>query len=280
MSVEKFGKIFSGSMGHFWPLDDNGKPINKDSVSGYIQAGKIGLVELKLSMKTPWGLIEDSYENLPDVKVIYGTTVNGPVFLFQVNDSGGTEALGGAKASVRRYRAYSVAIAALDENVKSTSITEIDVFFPGIERWAGVRVSEEKPDYFKDGRLKGFSLKVEHAPEDIANISQQRQIALSARWSIDGPVSKRRIFAPVSIICRTSSPVDLWKLLEPILRIQELVSLAYDGFVVADGGALDLEFAERPPKRPSFWNYFLMHTPAGVKVPSRWMKCQCFGLSR
>ncbi|GAA1347811.1 hypothetical protein [Saccharothrix algeriensis] len=265
--MAKFEKLFSGTMGHFWVLDENADPVHEDSISGYVKLGDRGYVEIDTLDEDPFDADVEGKLERTRPRAIYGVTVDTPVLLFQVDDAGGTEVLGGAKASVRRYRAYSAAISALGPDLKSISVKEVEIFFPGIEQWAGVQVSEENAEYFDDRRLKGFTLKVENAAEEVVGISDGREVAVSSHWSIAGPRSRRSIFAPVSIICRSESPVELWDLLQPIFRIQELISIAYDGFVVAEGGVIDFDMASKPPTRPPFWNYFLMHVPNGVRVP-------------
>ncbi len=257
-----FERVFPGVMGNFWPMEQD-LSTPEESTGGYLRLGPDGTAGLET-------LVDDPFEWDIDARstpyAFFGATTYKPAILLQVHDAGSNIVWGGAKSSVNRYRAYSAALSSI-EGLNSLKVKELEIFFSGVQRWAGVQVSEENSDIREDGRNQGFSLKVTSAPEEVAPLGDGKEIAISSYWSVKGSVAARKIFAPVSIICRSEDPVELWDLLRPILRIQDLISLAYDAFVVSDGGLVIFDCESLPPQSPPFWNHFLMHRPDGVREP-------------
>ncbi len=254
-------------MGFFWALQDAVSVEDDAAIRGYVKLGANGLVDLET-------LIEDPVESFDrfgederdDPKAMYGVTTDGDVLLFNPRLSHESVVFG-LKASVRKFQAYSLARNVDYTNLNSLKVRELEIFFPGVERWVDIKISDEKWEHHDDGRLKAFTLQVSSAPRKSVSLTDGRALGVSAYWSVVGPESRRTVYAPVTVVCRSERPVELWDLLSPILRVQDLISLAYDGFVAADGGVVDFDYAKQPPSRAQFWNHFLMFTQPRVVTP-------------
>ena len=137
----------------------------------------------------------------------------------------------GARASWKRYRGTVI------ENVdigrlRSVRLLSLRADFYGAGMWAGMSASQEQ--WATEGkRVKGFSMEVSNTDVVRANLPSSREIGISTTWRVDGPADRRVIGAPVTIECRSSKPVEVWTVLQPLLRAQDLLSLCYGGFVEA-----------------------------------------------
>lgn len=124
-----------------------------------------------------------------------------------------------------------------------------------------MRTGEEHWEHDDDGLVKGFSLALTTHESQTAALPNSRQLTLSSEWSVEGADDRRVITAPVSVTCEAKRPRPTWDLLQPLVHVQDLLNLAYQGSVLAASGAgiADLEPAQRPGiDRSAMWSSLLM----------------------
>ncbi|MFI1292024.1 hypothetical protein ACH4VM_26780 [Streptomyces sp. NPDC020792] len=269
---DKDESLLSGSLGHFWEDVRLGKSPGGKS-SGFLKRLDDGNIQLD------YFLDEDSAWRDRHVlpKCIYGATVNGHVLLLDLVHSMVTRRTHGLP-SVRTQTAGTAILGALPEHVKMDAVTSASVFFPGITQWAGLQTVSEVPQNDDEGRGKSVTLHVEAAPQQECRISQGRTISITSHWKLGGSDDDRSIFAPVALECSARRAKAFRDLLGPLVQIQDILNIAYAGFVPARGGRVRFAVGERPLVHPRVWSARIMQVPVGVATPKSMTAMPMFSL--
>ncbi|MFD5658635.1 ApeA N-terminal domain 1-containing protein [Streptomyces hirsutus] len=270
---DKDESLLGGSLGYFWEDVRSGKSSN-GKVSGFLKRLNDGNVQLDyfLDLDSAW---RDGYA-LP--KCIYGATVNGRVLLLDLIQSRVTRRTN-ELPSVRTQVAGTAILGATPEHVKRDAVTSVSVFFPGVTHWAGMQTVSEESQSDDEGRGKSVSLHVEGAPRQECRLSQGRTISIASHWKLGGDVDDRSIFAPVSLECSTRRAQAFRDLLDPLMRVQDILNIAYAGFVPARGGRVRFATNESPLVHPRVWCARIMQVPDGVTTPKSMTATPMFSLA-
>jgi hypothetical protein len=252
-----------GRLGYFWPLGDEPPRLDDDPLRGWVRRDDTTLVDvLDEAAQFP-------AEGPPNYRALAGALQGGSVLLLDVRFETSSRVLGGAQASWARYSARTV----LDDvdlvRLRSDRVRRLRANFFGVGRWAGMKSGRESWDTGTDGIVRGYSLSLSTPEVDSHVIGGGRRLTLSSAWSVGGSEEQRLISAPVSVECESARPVRSWSLLEPLLRVQDLLSLAYGGSVLAETGAgvADLRPADRPGTDASgMWSSPLMRLQTGGRA--------------
>ncbi|MFI6242462.1 hypothetical protein ACIBEF_21575 [Micromonospora sp. NPDC050795] len=189
--------------------------------------------------------------------------------LLDIVGTGRTTSFGGSSASVTRYKARTL-VAGLDvTQIINAKLRSMSAHCFGISSWFGIRaIDEDWGRHPGSARLKSFALTVDTLPEQIITLGSGRDLVITAHWRVGGTEDQRTIHAPISITCRSRLAKPLFQLRQPLLRLQDLISLAYGGHVLASAGQAvpDLKEAGSPQSTPELWDYHLMVRPPGVQA--------------
>ncbi|RCW44675.1 hypothetical protein DFQ14_104265 [Halopolyspora algeriensis] len=260
-------EVLDGNIGFFWPIDANGQRLEADDQRGYIHLKEDGRIRLETLDENPilsFARQREDRVDRPDA--LLGSTASSSVLVLNLFGSRSTVNVGGYRASVRKYSARTL-ISRVDlENLSSICATGIEGEFFEVERWAQFEPSWEALKRDESGRLRRFSIELEPIIEQDSEIDSNRSLYLSSKWKVTGPSSRRTIYSPVVVGCRSNFPVPFSDLLNPVLAVQNLLSMAYGGFVSAAAGSAFLDCRTEPRASP-FWTTPLMHTPAAVQSP-------------
>ncbi|MEU7654874.1 HEPN domain-containing protein [Micromonospora taraxaci] len=262
MTDEKVAAVLSGSIGWFWPADIKPRDINEDPERGYLRLLPTNLIELTSLDEDPFESRKSSALRRP--RLITGATENGGVLILNITGRSTKTTMGGSIASVRSYRAQSVLVGVTIDHVLSEKLTSVSAHFFGLSPWLGVSAVSEKALTTEKSRLKAFEVRVESSPEQVVKISRGREVAISAYWNTAGSRDRRTIYAPGQIQCRSVRPKTLWELREPILRIQDLMSWCFGGFIRSESGLAEPDLSEEPDATPRLWDKNLMTVPGAV----------------
>ncbi|MFI2666768.1 hypothetical protein [Micromonospora carbonacea] len=262
MTDEKVAAVLGGSIGWFWPADIKPRDISEDPERGYLRLLPTNLVELTSLDENPFEDRNSSALRRP--RLITGATENGGVLILNITGRGTKTTIGGSTASVRSYRAQSVLVGLAIDRVRSEKLTSISAHFFGLSSWLGVSAVSEKRHISERSRIKAFEVRVESPPEQVVKIGGGREVAISAYWNATGSEDRRTIFAPGQIECRSARPKTLRELREPILRIQDLMSWCFDGFIRSESGLAEPDLSEEPDAFPKLWDKHLMTVPGAV----------------
>ncbi|MEU8209995.1 hypothetical protein AB0B85_12455 [Micromonospora sp. NPDC049044] len=259
--------ILDGTIGWFWPWYEKPRRISAEPERGYIRLIAPDTVELTALDEDAFR--DDGGEHIPRPRLITGATERGGLLMLDVKGVGLKTRMGGSAASVRHYRARTLLANAPIEDIRSERLRSLSAHFFGISRWFGLTGARESVSRDQEGRLTGFTVRVESQPEASIRIPGGREVAISPYWSTRGSADRRTINAPVELECRSARPQSLWALRQPLLRIQDLISFCYEGSITAEGGLATPDLTKEAPEELRLWDAWLMVTRPGVVQAAR-----------
>ncbi|MDP9458772.1 MAG: hypothetical protein M3Q22_00505 [Actinomycetota bacterium] len=234
----KLADLMDGTVGYFWPDLDGAGELDR-ALAGHAHLGPEGqlLIDVlsPITGELPWFA---EPEKLPH-SLMAATAVTGALFL-DIRGVRHQNIFGSYRPDTRQYRCGAVVIDAPIHRLRSHGLLSVTAFFPGIGRWAGLSASEETPEMTEDGRLLSLSVKLQSSDDLSERLPGGKTLSLSTHWQVDGPIDRRVIYAPVSLTVSNARPSTWIELIKPLMAIQGLISLAFNGLVLADGGQVKL----------------------------------------
>ncbi|MFI2297177.1 hypothetical protein [Isoptericola sp. NPDC019571] len=255
--------LMDGSIGRFW-ADVGHLGSCEESMPGFVRLADDG-DHLLLDLLAPGGVPAESRFPLP--RSITATTSAGGALFLDVRGVRGASTLGGYRVATRTYRAGAVVFGVQLPDLLSDEFREVTAFFPGVGRWAGLAGSKATPTTDEQGRMTGFSLSTQAATTQSEQLGRGRTLGMSTHWEVQGPEDRQTLYAPVSFSVASERPADWSDLIQPLLSVQGLISLAYDGLVLADGGRATIDLRKPPLEGPKWWTARLMQRPRGARIP-------------
>lgn len=196
---------------------------------------------------------------------VLGKTQHGGIALLNITGRGSSINVGESKASVSKYRGLTL-VSGIDANkIESPKTRSISAFFPDVSEWAGLTSIHVAPTFDEERRAKEVQISVLSNPSYKEEF-HGRSIELSTHWETYGSANRKTVYAPLQVTCSSRRFRPIIDLLKPLFHIQDLINLAYQGLVLADGGRAQLQQGCED-RNPQFWNSTLMHMPGGSKPP-------------
>ncbi|WP_156517753.1 HEPN domain-containing protein [Rhodococcus sp. LB1] len=257
----------AGTMASIWPNFESTR-LGEDFVPGYVRLENDVLAVHALKPRNATLRDWNNVQQLPEA-IVAATEQSGSIF-FDVVGVRDKDIVGATRASTRHYRTRGAVVGFRVDELRSIKIRRMTAYFPGLTRWSGMSGATHRHEVGADGRPTSWSTTVRAAPDREAKLSAGRKLVISTHWSVTGADDDRRIFTPFSVSSMSAKPLPWHDHLWPLTTIQDLVSLAYEGFVTADGGVaeLDLTNTATPRTTPKLWSSQLMQCPAGVDTPN------------
>ena len=263
--------LADGSLGFLWEVEEGTAPsLDGEPRRGYVRCdgGWASVESLEEDVMGSW-LADHDGPRLDGIVIVL-SAFSG--LLLEVQEAGFSRVMG-PRASVRRHRARTVVSKVPFERLRSTRVHALEARFFGISTWAGVSALKETFETDGQGLGKAWSVRLESPPSSTARLAGARSLLVSADWRTDGPADQRVVSTPIGVRCESRTARPVWDLLEPLLRVQDLVSVLHGGFVVASSGtaAMDLRRAEegRPDETPELWNGALMVSDPSAPTPPK-----------
>jgi hypothetical protein len=277
--MSKLTDLMDGTVGYFWPDLDGAGDLDR-ALAGHAHLGPEGQLLIDVLTPLTGGLPSFTEpEKLPH-SLMATTSVTGALFL-DVRGVRHQNIFGGYRPDTRQYRCGAVVIDAPIHRLRSHDLLSVTAFFPGIGRWAGLSASEETPEMKEDGRLQSLSVKLQSSDDLTEKLPGGKALSLSTHWQVDGPIDRRVIYAPVSLTVSSTRPSTWMNLIKPLMAVQGLISLAFDGLVLADGGQVKLDLSEAKEElvtTPTWWTSRLMRQPPGSRLPKSMTEIPSFSL--
>ncbi|MGZ3116480.1 ApeA N-terminal domain 1-containing protein [Streptomyces sp. H62] len=254
--------LMSGTVGFFWPVSEDGQ-FDEEPERGFVSKVETGRLEIRT-------LNENAHDRLlfphdrDKPHAIACVFPEGSAVILNISRHGGVTNIGGGRASAYDYVARTVIsrfpVEQLDGKHVNVRVKELRAHFPGISRWAGLKVSEFKRDIKSDGRAISATVHLNSPQEAVADLGSF-SLAIGGHWEVDEKEDRPLIYAPVSIGVVAKRARDVSEMLRVLVRVQDLVNVAHDSFMIVDGGRAVLGAEDDPKQYPKFWNDALMESP-------------------
>lgn len=261
-------QVLDGTIGEFWTVADphSVQPTDDDEEmrTGFVRMFEDALEVRLLQQGDPF----DSFGRSVDVPVgIVGATEHAGVIVVGILGADAIRNLGGGRASVERYTARTLLCDPSAPFAESTHIVSASGHFPGnaLLAWADIDAVERKTTLNAKRRVTGATIRLKSAPDLLISLTRSLQLRLSGHWSLGEDEDLRHVVeTALEVQVESSRPRDTIELLRPLLRCQELLCLAFYGFVKADGGRARLPGID---ERAQLWDAVLMpsRVPANVR---------------
>ncbi|MFF9917163.1 HEPN domain-containing protein [Streptomyces globisporus] len=259
---EEIQALMSGTVGFFWPITVEGD-FDGEPERGYIGKTESGRLEIRtLNENAHDTLFLSNKETKP--QAIACLFPEGSAVILNISRQGGTTNIGGRKASVYKYSARTAIsrfpIEQLEKGSVNVKVKELTAHFPGVSEWAGMKVSEVKRERRDNGRVKTATVHLK-SPEEVVAELGSLSLVIGGHWEVKENDDRSSIYSPVSIGVKAKRARDISEMLRTLVRVQDLVNVAYDTFIPVDGGKAVLGAEDSPAQYPRFWNDALMEEP-------------------
>ncbi|MGA4896961.1 HEPN domain-containing protein [Streptomyces griseoincarnatus] len=251
--------LMSGTVGFFWPILEDGT-FDQEPERGFISKVDNGRLEVRtLNEDAQASLLFPHQRTRPHAIVCVFPEGSGVVL--NISRHGGTTNIGGRKASAFEYGARTVItrfpVEELDRKVVNVRVKELSAHFPGISKWAGLKVSEVTRERKPDGRARTATVHLKSPQQIVADLGSLT-LVIGGHWEVAENDDRPLIYAPVSIGVKAKRARDVSEMITVLLRVQDLVNVAHDSFMAVDGGRAILGAENNPAQYPRFWNDALM----------------------
>lgn len=278
---DRLQDLLDGTTGHFWTKIEDVRNMER-AANGYVELKSDDLVHIETL--TTLELIRSRYASATATRemprAIYAAVKPAGAVFFDFAGYTGNNILGAVRASSDAYRVHSVLCGVDLRNVASDKFMRMLVTFPKTTFWTGFDGVPIKGTKDPQGRSTAVETSMSAATTTAGPIHRGIKLSLSSHWSVTGPDDVRVFSNPLSVITESTQPKDWWEHLEPILAVQDLISMAYQGFVVAGVGTASLEMTEINPRTTSaeLWMGRMMTVPPGSKAPKSMNEFPVFNL--
>lgn len=274
-------ELMDGTTGHFWTKVEDILKLAQ-AANGHVELKNDGF--LHIDTLTTLELLQSVYQsataNQPIPKAIFASTKPAGAVFYDVAGLSSSNIIGGVRASSASYRLRTVLCNVNLRNVASDKLTRMLVTFPKVMFWSGIGGVSVKIEKYENGRSKYVDAAVRRAKTFSAPKRRGMTLSISSHWSINGPDDVRVLQNPLAVITESDKPKDWWQHLEPILAVQDLINMAYQGFVVADVGTADIDVKQYDPRArsPELWISRIMTVPPGSAPPKSMNEIPVFNL--
>lgn len=280
MATDHLQDTMNGTIGHFWT--DLSDAYNwDDSTDGYVRLVDNADFHID-TLRTKQYLAEFGADQVLRARpaAVYAVTEISPAIFFDFAGISRNNVWGDA-ASTQKVRMRGVVAPVPLDNIGDSRFTSVEMTIPEVPRWSGLVGIAEKLERGRNGRIKNWSAKTRNfAPIEVA-IRRGHKLVLSTTWSVHGPDDRRTLSAPLEIGSIGDRPLPWREHLQALMAIQDLINLAYEGFVPAEQATVHFNYKDgaRPLRGPQMWNSRLMAIPKGSQKPKSMTEFPMFYLA-
>jgi ApeA N-terminal domain 1 len=271
-------QVLGGSLGHYWLQNEDTKvDLTSDPIAGSLSQTEDGSVMLAGLISNPEAeFFNDS--QTPNPRYAVGVTDNGGLLLSGISANRSSVSIGGSKASTTHYEIQSVAIDVAIDELDSGLALGASADWHGISRWAGVQTTSERPERDSEGRLRSLSIDLAQIDPIEVSLDEDWTLELGSTWRVTGARDSRVISAPLRVSVTSNEKRPLEGFIRKLVVMQDLLNLAFQGFVAASAGALVIDSSSTTNNR-QLWNRRLMERAGGVRAPKSMTEAPLFYLA-
>ncbi|WP_428338799.1 hypothetical protein [Mycobacterium sp.] len=276
--ADRIKETMDGTLGHFWTDINNVHDLDKsdDGYARLVDGSLFHVSTLRTREFNDWSRLN---ERLPRPEVVYGMTAATRSLFFDIAGVAQNNVMG-PRASTQTLRTRGVVVDVPFELLQSTNFLAVEVRIPEVTTWSGLQGVSETVRRFEDNRPKTYTAAtIETEPLEI-EIRRGLKLTLDTTWSVDGPDDKRTLSTPLVVSTESKTPRTWDQHLVPLIAVQDLINLAYEGFVPAERGTVKFKCRDdgRPRSASQVWNSRLMTVPRGVSRPNSMSEYPLFHL--
>lgn len=263
MISKKLQSIFDGTVAHFWVP---GHTDEGERLPGYVRRMPNGSLQLELILDLdPISVVKDEMLSTRP-QYVEAATTEAPAVFFDTSHPHHRMIFGNAQASTKRIQARAVAAPVDLSSLTSTKITRLDTDFLNTAKWFGFDTMKATAAS-ENSVPHSVQVSVESVELGRTILADETELVVMNHWSVTGEEDNRVIYAPVCVRLEPTKPTEWHTLFKAMMAVQDLLSLAADGFTPASSGRLVFEMDNEEPRQPpsDWWSSRLMHTPAEVK---------------
>lgn len=261
-------QTLAGTLGHFWP-DFANTGTEEEPASGYARIDDDGCLAIHTLTSTDSVMARLTANNTTVPNTIAAATEQSASLFFDVRELQESNIVGATRASTRSYRVRSAIVGFRLNELESANIRGLTAYFPGLTTWSQLQGSTVAHETSDDNKPTSWTTTLKAAPDQVADLNEDKELVLSTHWVVTGPEDRRLLYTPVTFESRSRRALPWHEHAIPLLGVQDLLGIAYGGFVAADGGVaeLDLVSSAQPSSTAQWWSQRLMQAPKGAEVP-------------
>lgn len=277
--ADQMRETMDGTLGHFWTELSDVYDLNK-SKDGYV-----GLVDDNLfyvsTLRTREfpSEIRRNTDRLPRPEAIYAMTASTRSIFFDIAGISRSNVMG-QRASTQTVRTRGVVVDVPFTVLEETKFIEVEVWIPEVTNWSGLEGVSERVQLYDDDRPKRYTASTVDVETLEIEIRRGLKLTLDTTWSVDGPDDKRVLSTPLVVGTASKTPRSWDQHFVPLIAVQDLINVAYEGFVPAEHGTVQFKCRDddRPRSTPRMWNSRLMTVPRSVSRPESMTEFPLFHL--
>jgi hypothetical protein len=279
--VAHLDETMNGTLGHFWTELTDVYNYNRSN-DGYVRLVDDAIFHID-TLRTKQHLAEfGTNEARPSSPAaVYAMTGAIPSLFF---DSAGIsrQNIMGDAASTQNIRMRGVVTGVPLDNIADSKFVSVEVSIPEVTRWSGLLGVTEKFERGRRGGPNSWSAKTRHFDPIEVEIRRGHKLVLSTTWSVEGPPDRRIIRSPLEIGSMSERALPWHEHLRPLVAVQDLINLAYEGFVPVEQARVHFKYKDgtRPLIGPAMWNSRLMAVHKGVQKPKSMTEFPMFYLAQ
>lgn len=233
-------KVLDGNIGFFWPQESESTAELSEEVRvrGYIHQTDDSLVEVRALDEHDGGSGIFGLTSRPHPAALFGAAEETGLLVPEVLGTGSKAQFGGSKASVLRYRARTLITGVEVWAAKSSRVHSASLTFQEGLNFAGLTAIHESHKLDPESHLvteATFTLKATSSPLSGGKYGAFN-LNLAPDWSTSGTSTKRTLSSGLTIELSVTRPRPFGDFRPLLLGLQDLLHLAYDRFIPADGG--------------------------------------------
>lgn len=254
--------VLNGVLGHFW-LNFPPRSLEDDAYPGYVHQDRerpgMLILNTLLSLR---GLSRPLRPSRPSA--ITGATTEASVIVYGIDDMRQRSIRGhGTRSGSYEFDCEAIVVGVDLGNLNSTLLRHLEVHFPDLSDWSQFLDVHEDYELLPDDRPKSMTIKIEPELELTADLREGQQLKVKNNWQATGPLDRRTLYVPLAITSESDVPLPYEDHLQPLLAVQDLISLAYGESIMADGGRARIDVLDsyerlKPRRTYPWWSSRLM----------------------
>jgi hypothetical protein len=267
--ADRMGETMDGTLGHFWTELGDVYDLNK-SRDGYVRLVDDSLFHVgTLRTREFNSEFGRNRERLPRPEAIYAMTASTRSVFFDIAGVAQSNVMG-QRASTQTVRTRGVVVDVPFTVLEDSDFMEVEVWISEVTQWSGLEGVSESVQHYEDDRPKRYTASTVDVETLEIEIRRGLKLTLDTTWSVEGPADKRVLSTPLVVGTASKRPRSWREHLPALIAVQDLINLAYEGFVPAEHGTVGFKCREdgQPRSTPRMWNSRLMTVPRGVSKAS------------